>query len=151
MANLDISLRYIPIPETGCWLYDGYWGTHGYGMANRAGSNPQCTHRMAYEEAYGPIPAGMHVLHKCDTRPCINPLHLSLGTNADNVADMMRKGRQQRANGEAHSQAKLTLAQVKAIRASNTPRLALAKEYGVHVTTIDSIIKGKTWKAALAA
>jgi hypothetical protein len=48
---------------------------------------------MAWELAYGPIPPGLHVLHRCDNKPCCNPAHLFLGTKADNHADMMTKGR----------------------------------------------------------
>lgn len=50
-------------------------------------------HRVSYEIEHGDIPKGMHVLHRCDVRPCINPLHLFLGTNSDNIADSVSKGR----------------------------------------------------------
>lgn len=53
-------------------------------------------HRLAWEEAYGPIPAGLHVLHFCDVRNCVCSQHLFLGTNADNTADKVAKGRQAR-------------------------------------------------------
>lgn len=50
-------------------------------------------HRLAWEEAYGSIPAGMSVLHTCDVRNCVNPEHLFLGTYKDNAQDMVKKGR----------------------------------------------------------
>lgn len=64
----------------------------GYGSINRAGL-PRFAHRWAYEKFYGPVPAGLSVLHKCDNPPCINPLHLVAGTQSDNIADCSRRGR----------------------------------------------------------
>ena len=64
---------------------DGY-GVFSEGKDIRA-------HRRAWEAFYGPIPTGMHVLHHCDNPPCVNVNHLFLGTDADNNADMMAKGR----------------------------------------------------------
>lgn len=50
-------------------------------------------HRAAYMEAHGEIPEGLHVMHSCDNRRCINPDHLSAGTRSDNMQDCARKGR----------------------------------------------------------
>jgi hypothetical protein len=76
----------------GCWPWQGYIGTWGYGQmwAERA---TQLAHRVAWDLAVGPIPAGMSVLHRCDNRPCCNPSHLFLGTHTDNVRDMAAKER----------------------------------------------------------
>lgn len=90
-----LERRSIPEPNTGCLLWIGTWTHHGYGQiwAARNSKRMISTHRAAYELTYGKIPDGMCVLHKCDVRCCINPDHLFLGTDADNVADMIAKGR----------------------------------------------------------
>ena len=75
-----------------CWLWTrGKW-KNGYGLIHDKGK-ALGAHRVSYELAYGVIPAGMWVLHRCDVRHCVRPDHLFLGTNADNVRDMWAKGR----------------------------------------------------------
>lgn len=75
-----------------CWLWDGPRFASGYGRASQ-GSRKRRAHRVAYELYVAPIPEGMHVLHRCDNPPCVNPDHLFLGTHLDNMKDMERKGR----------------------------------------------------------
>lgn len=77
----------IPVPWSGCWLWEGYVRS-GYGRLRQ-----KSVHRLAWEDANGPIPNGMSVLHRCDVRLCCNPDHLFVGTNADNNRDMSSKGR----------------------------------------------------------
>lgn len=89
----------------------------------------------------------MHVLHKCDIRNCVNPDHLFLGTNKDNMADMMRKGRKNARKGSAHGYAKLTendVLQIRDVYPSVSSR-ELAKRYGVVKSTILFVIHRKTW------
>jgi len=88
-----------PDGPDGCWLWRGTCGANGYGHISVGGS-PRGAHRMAYTFAYGDIPDGLWVLHRCDTPACCNPTHLFLGTVADNNSDKHQKGRD--ARGEDH-------------------------------------------------
>ena len=87
-------------PNTGCWIWIAALNNRGYGIIGRGArqDGPEPAHRISWELAYGPIPEGLHVLHKCDNPPCVNPHHLFLGTHGDNMRDSVIKGR---ANSEA--------------------------------------------------
>lgn len=76
----------------GCWLWTAYRDDDGYGSI-RVGRKAELAHRVAWWLTNGPIPPGLHVLHRCDRPECVNPDHLFLGTQLDNVVDMYRKGR----------------------------------------------------------
>lgn len=104
-------------------------------------------HRFSYELAYGAIPQDMHVLHRCDNPRCVRPDHLFLGTPADNIQDMITKGRG--IIGEKNPSARLTPNQVRDIRklhALGLSRRELAMRYGVSYSTIGMIIRGENWK-----
>lgn len=76
----------------GCWVWTGAINRHGYGNAKVDRRNVGI-HRMAWALAFGDVPDGLLVLHKCDMRSCVNPQHLFLGTHKDNTADMIKKNR----------------------------------------------------------
>ncbi len=78
--------------KTGCLLYTAYVRPDGYVQVNWKGRRT-LVHRVAFEIVYGPIPKGMKVCHGCDVTRCVNPLHLFLGTQKDNLRDMFAKGR----------------------------------------------------------
>src|SRR3990167_544842 len=80
-----------------CWVWMGFKKPTGYGLF---GVGWKRTHRLAWEFTNGKIPAGIHVLHKCDNPSCVNPSHLYLGTHQDNMRDRNKKGRQARVEGE---------------------------------------------------
>jgi len=104
-------------------------------------------HRLAYTQAFGPVPARMEVLHTCDNPPCVNPEHLFLGTQADNMADMSQKGR--RTRGSTHGMAKLTEAdvvQIRALASSGETLSALASRFGVHFGTISKVVIRRSWR-----
>lgn len=79
-----METKFIPEPNSGCWLWDGSTNSHGYGMINLMG-RPMLAHRVAYEFLKGPIQRGLVVDHKCRTRCCINPDHLEPVTMAENT------------------------------------------------------------------
>lgn len=103
-------------PELGpCHIWTAYCDPAGYGRFARAsGENMMMSHRVLWEMVHGPIPNGQKVLHKCDVRSCVNPSHLFLGTQAQNVADCVSKKRHARGPGAGLS--KLSWGQVKEIR-----------------------------------
>lgn len=73
-----------------CWNWDGVISAHGYGDFWAFGRR-QRAHRISWEIYYGKIPEGKLVLHKCDNKRCINPAHLYLGTNSDNMKDHIER------------------------------------------------------------
>ena len=104
MSAADRFEKYvIPEPMSGCFLWIGSVDGGGYGTF-WDGRGRAKAHRYAWGQKHGPIPEGMHVCHKCDNPPCVNPLHLFLGTAKDNARDKIRKGREK--GGGATNRAK---------------------------------------------
>lgn len=91
----------------------------------------------------------MQVLHRCDVKICVNPDHLFLGTQADNIRDMDAKGRRRQINvrGTAHYAARLTEDQVRAIRSDTRTQVVIAAEYGTTQGMVSCIKLGKKWKS----
>ena len=134
-----------PEPNTGCLLWTGSTTDKGYGRFHRGRRNEvRKAPRVAWEISHGQIPEGLHVLHRCDTPPCVEVRHLFLGTNSQNMLDMLRKGRQ--ARGEQFSHAKLTEEAVIAIRASNRSQRDMAIQFGVSTSLISLVRRREKWK-----
>jgi hypothetical protein len=136
----------------GCWLWTGKKHQHGYGLlrAGRQNDSYLRAHRVAWEIINGPIPPGLCVLHRCDVPACVRPDHLFLGTQTDNNRDKHAKGRT--ARGEQAGRAKLTILQVREIRARHTAgatQRALATEYGVTENAVWNLVNGRTWASTV--
>jgi len=98
---------------------------------------------------FGEIPKGMFVLHRCDNPSCVNPKHLFLGTQADNVQDRDVKGHQKGPFGESHHSAKLTEKDVREIRrlySQGLPVIGISRRLGHPYDCVWGVTSGKTWK-----
>lgn len=88
-----VKNNYIPVTESGCWLWLGSWHKKGYGKISREGRDTLVVSRLFYAYYNGPIPDGMRVCHKCDVPVCCNPDHLFAATDHENAVDKERKSR----------------------------------------------------------
>ena len=140
---------FLPEPNTGCWLWQARLNYLGYGNFQRGGV--VTAHRYSWTYYRGPIPAGMHVLHRCDTPACVNPDHLFIGTHLDNMRDMVAKGRHvpNGVKGAAHHAAKLSdddVRKIRAARALGEPCTTIARRHGVSVSAVSLIGLGRGWR-----
>lgn len=137
------------VDERGCWIWmaslcrrsGGYGGFYLDGAKHTA-------HRAAWILYRGAIPEGMHVLHRCDVPRCVNPDHLFIGTNANNVADMDRKGRRVNApmRGEKNGRSKLTANAVLEILRGTGTQQEMAKKFGVSRALVGMVRRGDVWR-----
>ena len=139
--------------EEECWEWEAGKQTGGYGQISHGYRNLKA-HRVSYEIFVGPIPDGLHVRHKCDNPGCVNPHHLEIGTNADNMRDKMERGRQPK--GGENGRAKLCESEISLIReflVRHPPSLGcrggqcnfLARWFGVTPTNVSHIHTRKNW------
>lgn len=138
-------LRSEPDTNGGCWLWTGAVDDKGYGRMAHGGKNRKA-HRIAYAVANGSLD-DLHVCHRCDIRCCVNPDHLWLGTNADNVADMVSKGRQSQNRGTKNGRSKLTENQVREVRLSKETNTEAARRLGVTRKAIAFVRDGTNWRS----
>lgn len=150
--NLSILYTKCIKQPNGCWIWTAGKTSRGYGMMNYQ-NKKQYAHRLSYQYSKGPITNGLHVCHSCDNPSCINPDHLWLGTNYDNILDKMKKGRAKTARrlGSQNHYAKLDEQQVKEIKSllGKISHSKLAKQYNVSKSTINAISAKRNWSHIL--
>ena len=149
--------KIVRIPFSGCWVFMGATNGFGYGIVGTGGRGApnDRAHRITYRHFCGEIPSGMFVCHRCDVPSCCNPDHLFLGTNQDNVRDMISKGRNsppprnRHVVGSVHPGSKLTEDQVVHIREAysrGVKQKDLAQQYGVVHQTISKVVNNRRFK-----
>lgn len=149
--------KYIPEPNSGCWLWNATINNAGYGMVKR-NNKISLAHRASYELYCEEISDGMIVCHKCDNRSCVNPDHLFLGSYKDNTRDMIEKGRRwtgdrsvimrnnTNSQGCKNTGAKLTEEQVIAIYRDTRTSKEIAADYPININSVYRIKNGMRWK-----
>lgn len=154
----EVFWRHVsPEPNSGCWLWDGAVSKRGYGKIGRRSPHSGrvqmlSAHRVSLTVHGVAIGQGMNVCHRCDNPPCVNPAHLFVGTQKENIRDCVVKGRAKRASvsGEANPNAKISAADVSAIRArlaSGEKQRVIAADFGLRQTTISAIKHGSLWSS----
>lgn len=133
---------------SGCWNCTSHARSKAGYSRFRSNGKMTLVHRYMYEQKYGKIPDGMFACHRCDNPACINPDHIFIGTNQDNIDDMCNKNRQNKTKGSNHYKSKLTDEQVREIRfkSSGLSQNYLSRKYGVVQSVIWAIINGHIWK-----
>ena len=138
----------------GCWIWVGnIHPDFGYGRLFFEGKN-LLAHRVSYELHHGTIRGGMFVCHRCDNPPCVNPEHLFLGTQKDNMQDMSRKGRANggRFKGEKHHNSLLTDEQASEIKGLlslpyfHGKYAQMGRAFSVDECAIHHIKSGRSWR-----
>lgn len=145
---MDRILRHVEEHENGCHLFMGHRNEDGYGRIG-SGKSLVFVHREMFKEHNPEIEMTGVIMHTCDTPNCVNPAHLVHGTQAENIADMVAKGRRVTVKGSAQKDAKLTESDIPVIRQRleyGATYARIARDYAVSETTIRFIDIGRTWK-----
>ena len=146
---LDHTVEEVGPLSSPCLVWQRHRNHDGYGRV-WADGKVRGVHRLVYGRMVGPIPKGMCVLHRCDNPPCCNPEYLFLGTHADNMRDMVEKGRGRHLSGEAHGSARLTKSDVAKIGVlysfGRLTKTSIGKEFGISRQHVSRIVKGERWR-----
>lgn len=136
--------------DTTCWPWTGGQAPGGYGSFCTSLLRTMRAHRASYLFFRGPIPPGLLVLHRCDNPGCVNPRHLFLGTQQDNMDDAWSKGRMRPAKGEESGLAKLTWDDVRQMRELHATGAwkpaALAERFGISLRQVTNVVCRHCWK-----
>ncbi len=144
--NREFEKRIDKNGERGCWNWTSYRDGDGYGIFKFCKTR-YSAHRYAWMLYRGEIPAGMYVCHHCDNRRCVNPDHLFLRTFADNMADMVSKGRS--TYGEKNPASKITekdALEIIRLYKSGMKIDDIAELYPIRREAVRKLIKGESWK-----
>lgn len=144
-SKKDLQRFWSNIDTTGgmfeCWLWTASTAAEGYGYI-WWGSRREYTHRISYTIHHGPIPEGLHILHRCDNPRCVNPTHLWAGSHKQNMHDKMHKGR----SGTAKVTREIALEIRKQYASRKYDQKALAKRFGISQPTVSDIVNYVTWR-----
>jgi hypothetical protein len=140
----------------GCWEWRGWRNRKGYGTlitywwdGDVRRRDNDLAHRLAYEYAFGPIPPGLFVCHRCDNPGCVRPDHLYAGTVIDNTRDREARGRRTHFRGEESGLSILTADEVRAMRVRRADGLTyreIGEEFGRKLSTVAAAITGQNWR-----
>jgi hypothetical protein len=142
-AHARIMRHVTEEPNTGCWLWTGFVGKHGYpyiGMRTPTGYRPVRAGRAMLQVATGDIGEGMEACHKCHQKSCVNPAHLYWGTRSQNCIDSINRGSGRTQKLDAAAVMRI----VERVRSGEMVK-AVAPDFGVTPGTVSNIIHGATW------
>ncbi len=143
----DRFTKFIDKTET-CWNWNGYIRRDGYANFKINPTTSELAHRVAYKLWVGEISNDLRVRHKCDNRKCVNPIHLELGTQTDNMRDMVARGRRPHTNGIKNPNSKLTkddVNEIEILLGFGFLQKEIAKMYKVSQNTISVVKLNKHW------
>jgi hypothetical protein len=135
-----------PEPNTGCWLWTGATERNGYGMIWVDG-RLRPAHRVSLTIA-GRTPGALCALHSCDTPSCVNPAHLRLGTQAENMGDMAKRQRQARGDRLSKKLTSTGIREIRARHAAGESQGQLARAFRVTQSMVSRIVRRERWAAA---
>lgn len=132
--------------KSGCWNWIASKNKNGYGYFGFKGK-VQKSHRVSYQIYIGEIPLNFKILHRCDNTSCVSPFHLFVGTQKDNVDDMILKNRQYDKSGINGTNRKLSEAQIRYIRIyKNITTTEIGKLFNISVGYVSKIRNNLHWK-----